>query len=176
MVGWHHWLDGHEFEQALGVGDEQGSLGCCSPWGRKESDTTEWLNWITSVDIETVILMLPTNSIPGPDGCISKCYEAFRKELKAIFLKLFPKIAQDRILLTYFYDATITLIPKANKDIIKKKIMGQYGASLVTRWWRIACNAGEARDVGSICLLGRPPWRRKWQPAPVFLLRKSLGP
>ena len=39
MVG---WLDGYEFEQALGVGDGQGSLACCSPWGRKELDTTEW--------------------------------------------------------------------------------------------------------------------------------------
>ena len=45
MVGWHHWLDGHKFEQALGVGDGQGGLVCCSPWGHKESDTTEWLNW-----------------------------------------------------------------------------------------------------------------------------------
>ena len=45
VVGWHHQLDGHEFEQALGVGDGQGSLACCSPWGRKESDTTEQLNW-----------------------------------------------------------------------------------------------------------------------------------
>ena len=45
MVGWHHRLDGHEFEQAPGVGDGQGSLACCSPWGRKESDTTEQLNW-----------------------------------------------------------------------------------------------------------------------------------
>ena len=45
MVGWHHWLKGHEFEQAPGVGDGQGSLVCCSPWGRKESDTTEQLNW-----------------------------------------------------------------------------------------------------------------------------------
>ena len=44
MVGWHHQLDGHEFEQAPGVGDGQGSLACCSPWGRKESDTTEQLN------------------------------------------------------------------------------------------------------------------------------------
>ena len=43
MVGWHHWLDGHEFEQAPGVGDGQRSLACCSPWGHKESDTTEWL-------------------------------------------------------------------------------------------------------------------------------------
>ena len=45
MVGWHHWLDGHEFEQALGFSDGQESLACCSPWGCKESDTTKWLNW-----------------------------------------------------------------------------------------------------------------------------------
>ena len=45
MVAWHHRLDGHEFEQVPGVGDEQGSLAHCSPWGRKESDVTEWLNW-----------------------------------------------------------------------------------------------------------------------------------
>ena len=44
MVGWHHRLDGHEFEQALGVGDGQGSLACCSPRDLKESDTTESLN------------------------------------------------------------------------------------------------------------------------------------
>ena len=41
MIKWHHQLDGHEFEQALGVSDGQGSLGRCSPWGRKESDTTK---------------------------------------------------------------------------------------------------------------------------------------
>ena len=41
MVGWHHQLDGLEFEQARGVGDGQGSLVCCSPWGHKESDTIE---------------------------------------------------------------------------------------------------------------------------------------
>ena len=46
VVGWHHRLNGHEFEQTLGVGDGQGGLVCCSPWGRKESDTTERLNWI----------------------------------------------------------------------------------------------------------------------------------
>ena len=45
MVGWHHRLDGHEFEQAPGAGDGQGSLACCGPWGHKESDTTEGLNW-----------------------------------------------------------------------------------------------------------------------------------
>ena len=43
MVGWHHQLNGHEFERAPGVGDGHGSLACCSPWGHKESDTTERL-------------------------------------------------------------------------------------------------------------------------------------
>ena len=41
MVGWHHRLDGYDFEQALGVGDGQGGLACCSPWGHKELDMTE---------------------------------------------------------------------------------------------------------------------------------------
>ena len=46
MVEWHHWLNGHEFEQAPGVGDGQGNLACCSPWGCKELDTTATeLNW-----------------------------------------------------------------------------------------------------------------------------------
>ena len=50
MVGWHHRLDAHEFEQTLRVGDGQGGLACCSPWGRKESDRTERLNVQQSVE------------------------------------------------------------------------------------------------------------------------------
>ena len=45
MAGWHHWLDGGESEWTPGVGDGQGGLACCDSWGRKKSDTTEWLNW-----------------------------------------------------------------------------------------------------------------------------------
>ena len=45
MAVWHHWLNGHEFEQALGIGDGPRSLACCSPWGPKELDTSEQLNW-----------------------------------------------------------------------------------------------------------------------------------
>ena len=44
MAGWHHLLNGHEFEETLGVGNGQGGLACCSPWGCRESDTTEQLN------------------------------------------------------------------------------------------------------------------------------------
>ena len=53
MAGWHHWLDGREFEWTLGVGDGQGGLVCCDSWGRKESDTTERLNW-TGCYIDTI--------------------------------------------------------------------------------------------------------------------------
>ena len=51
MVGWHHRLNRHEFEYAPGVGDGQGGLACCSPWGCKQSDTTEWLNWTDLPDL-----------------------------------------------------------------------------------------------------------------------------
>ena len=47
--GWHHWLYGHEFEQTLGDSEGQGSLVCCSPWGHKESDRTEQLNWTEDI-------------------------------------------------------------------------------------------------------------------------------
>ena len=52
MVGWHHQLSGHVLEQTLGVGDRQGSLACGSPWGRKESDTAERLNWTDTQGLE----------------------------------------------------------------------------------------------------------------------------
>ena len=56
MVGWHHRLDGHESEQAPGVGDGRGGLVCCSPWGHKESDMTERLNWTeVSTEVNTYL-------------------------------------------------------------------------------------------------------------------------
>ena len=56
MVGWHHWLNGHESEQPPGVGDGQESLVCCSPWGHKELDMAEWLDWTELWCIEVGIL------------------------------------------------------------------------------------------------------------------------
>ena len=58
MVGWHHRLDGHEFEQTLGVDDGQGSLVYCSPWGHKGSDTTEWLKWTEPIAYVQVFILL----------------------------------------------------------------------------------------------------------------------
>ena len=63
MAGWHHRLDGHEFEWTPGVGDGQGGLVCCDSWGRKELDTTERLNWLTDphTDLHNYILTFSKN-------------------------------------------------------------------------------------------------------------------
>ena len=58
MAGWHHWLNGHEFQQILGVDDGQGGLVCCSPWDHKELNMTEQLNWTecaTHYQTDTVV-------------------------------------------------------------------------------------------------------------------------
>ena len=70
MVGWHHQLNEHEFEQVPGVGDGQGSLVCCCPWVRKESDTIEWLNWCCLVESALSCLgkpgLRPSSALKSP--------------------------------------------------------------------------------------------------------------
>ena len=71
MVGWHHQLDGHEFEQALGI-DGLGRLACCNPWGVKELDTTEQLNWTElSLNIQPFLGWLVLFSVYGSDLPVS---------------------------------------------------------------------------------------------------------
>ena len=75
---------------------------------------------ITGTEIDTAIRNLPTNKSPGPDGFTAEFYQKFR-ELTPILLKLFQKIAEAGKLPNSFYEATITLIPKADKDATKKE-------------------------------------------------------
>ena len=83
-------------------------------------------NPTTSTEIEAVVKNLPKKKIPGPDGFTGEFYQTFRKELMSTLLKLFQKICIRRRLPNSFYKATITLIPKPDKDIPEKKITGQY--------------------------------------------------
>ena len=66
MAGWHHRLDAHEFGWTPVVGDGQGGLACCDSWGRKESDTTEWLNWTDSILFYYIYRITTNPSIPAP--------------------------------------------------------------------------------------------------------------
>ena len=81
---------------------------------------------ITSTEIEMVIRNLPANKSPGPDRFTAEFYQKFREELTPILLKLFQKTAEGGKLPNSFYEATITLIPKPDKDATKKKTIGQY--------------------------------------------------
>ena len=84
MVGWHHQLDGHEFEQAPGVGYGQGSLACCSPWGHKESDMTERLNWT-----ELMLILATENNVHSrfpSKVCWNQLIQDHKKLIMHIFL------------------------------------------------------------------------------------------
>ena len=89
---------------------------------RQNQKETENINRpITSTEIETVIKNLPTNKSPGPDGSTGEFYQTFREELTLILLKLFQNIAEGGTLPNSFNEATITLIPKPDKDVTKKE-------------------------------------------------------
>ena len=106
MVGWHRRLDGPEFEQAPGVGDGQGSLACCSPWGRKESDVTERLNGTS-------------HKVMGLLGC---CYPPTPNPCSPTTTKGGPIITVISGILFHQHYAYVFQFPTGNYFFFKKKI------------------------------------------------------
>ena len=89
---------------------------------KQNQEETENLNRpITNTEIETVVKNIPTNKSPGLDGFTGEFYQKFRQELTLILLKLFQKMAEEGKLPNSFYEATITLIPKPDKDATKQE-------------------------------------------------------
>ena len=89
---------------------------------RLNQEETENINQpITSTEIETVIKKLPTNKSPGPNGFTGEFYQTFREELTPILLNFFQNIAERGTLPNSFYEATITMIPKPDKDVTKRE-------------------------------------------------------
>ena len=86
-----------------------------------QKETEDLNRAITSKEIETVIRNLPANKSPGPDGFTAEFYKKFREELTPILLKFFQKIAEEGKLPSSFYEVTITLISKPDKDATKKE-------------------------------------------------------
>ena len=74
MAGWHHGLDGRESEWTPGVGDGQGGLACCNSWGRKESDTTKWLNWNLYLGFDNMYASLPKREVDSSRTVIFSKY------------------------------------------------------------------------------------------------------
>ena len=147
MIGWYHLLDGHEFEQAPGVGDGQESLACCSPWGQKESDTTDRMNWtewihnqVSSMSFHNLItyFFLGLNSIP--------LFE---------WTTVYP--------LTYWRTSQLC-------DMCFNTPFRWFPSGSMLK--NMPANAG---DVGSISGSRRFPGGGQWQPTPVFLAGKSHG-
>ena len=88
MVGWHHRLNGHEFEHILGDGEGQGSLACYSPWGHKESDTTQPPSMHTRIQTEIGVTPREVMSLPCPLSCsLNSLY--LRDLIKSLSLLLF---------------------------------------------------------------------------------------
>ena len=203
MLGWHHRLDGREFEQALGVGDGQGGLACCSPWGWKSqtrlSDWTE-LNWKNS--FKSMLIGRCSRWLKRkfghflPTSCLSSCLLCWA-DPKVLVPKRFG--TRDQFRRWHFFHGpgwgwfqgdssilhllhTLLLLLLHHPYLRLSGIRSPWFGTLALKEGLPRWLSGQkknllanARDASSIPGLGRFPWRREWQPTAVFLPGESHG-
>ena len=139
MVQWHHRLNGHEFEKVSGVGDGQGSLVCCSPWGCKELDTTERLNW---TEWMTTGKVKPSSIYPSslvflyfPIMPVS-LQKVTKWELYAKWYKLELQTLDKKQVSCSFWKCCWETYWLSSKKLLRRDTHSQSSASLhLKRWW-----------------------------------------
>ena len=122
MAGWHHWLDGHEFEWTPGVGDGPGGLACCDSWGRKEADTTEQLNWTelnysscatcqfitnTCAKVHCLLCLALSLCLLLSFPSMTKYYSSFRKLIIDTFLSFSMRYSFYEFLPDHIYNSSL---------------------------------------------------------------------
>ena len=122
MVGWHHWFNGHEFEQTQEDSEGQGSLACCSPWGHKESDMTEWLNNSNTLYPNSHCKMYLTGDFPlGPMKNIS----INKNDFHIFTVNSMPRSLSDHSDWQkgrFLRSNTVKILVSGNKSFIKSKL------------------------------------------------------
>ena len=166
MAGWHHWLDGHESQWTPGDGDRQGVLACCNSWGRKESNTTERLNW-TELKVNLHIDSWIFNT---KLSCLFSCSNCFHFDHWELFWLNFI-IFSIKVLHTFWW----IYFGIVNKIF---STLGGRGASVVAQVVKNVPTVQETRiwspgweDPG----VGKIPWWREWLPTPAFLPGEPRG-
>ena len=148
MVGWHHWVNGHGFMHALGVSDGQGGLVCCSPWGHKELDMTDWT--------ETPEIYFPLHyrlEVQDQGANILRFWWEPSSGMQIVNSPLYPLTAQSRK-------------GSTSLTVLIRSLISFTG---LLRWSSDKESTYQCRRCGFDPWVGKIPWRRKWQPTPVFL-------
>ena len=178
MAGWHHRLDGHEFEWTPGVGDRQGGLACCDSRGRKESDMTEWLNWTELSNWTTTIrLYAVLYKLFFPPLTI--CLEAFPSQEPEFYLDFFlagvdihcregpcgPLITPLRNVGCFQFFTLITMLQWTSRTIpsfhINSLIRSQVGLRMGDTEQEgkgLGCEGGQSHAVPDFASSLGPPW------------------
>jgi len=172
MAGWHHWLDGHEFEWTPGVGDGQGGLVCWDSWGLKESGTTEWLNWTELKEANNFILMLRERNESWTYFC--DLYETLTITEAIIFLNTRHKVdwliekmhGRDFIVSSVHGD-----INHKERVVIMRELRSGSSCVLISYWLAGLCDWYTIRVTDYKLWSTYQSWKwcsQKWQMGPIW--------